>query len=41
MYFPHLISGPIIRFSELWHQYKDGLASILAIALRKAWSCLY
>ena len=26
MYFPHLISGPIIRFSELWHQYKDGLA---------------
>lgn len=25
MYFPHLISGPIIRFSELAHQYKDGL----------------
>lgn len=26
MYFPHLISGPIIRFNELWDQYKNGLS---------------
>lgn len=25
MYFPHLISGPIVRFNELWPQYKDGI----------------
>jgi alginate O-acetyltransferase complex protein AlgI len=25
MYFPHLISGPIIRFEELWNQYKEPL----------------
>jgi alginate O-acetyltransferase complex protein AlgI len=25
MYFPHLISGPIVRFEELWHQYKEPL----------------
>lgn len=34
MYFPHLISGPIIRFSELWHQYKDGLSRPLERAHR-------
>jgi alginate O-acetyltransferase complex protein AlgI len=26
MFFPHLISGPIIRFCELWPQYKQPLA---------------
>ncbi len=25
MYFPHLISGPIIRFQELFAQYKNGI----------------
>jgi len=25
MYFPHLISGPIIRFHELWPQYAKGI----------------
>ena len=25
MYFPHLISGPIIRYGELWLQYKEPL----------------
>ncbi len=25
MYFPHLISGPIVRFNELWPQYMNGI----------------
>ncbi len=25
MYFPHLISGPIIRFNELWPQYREAI----------------
>lgn len=40
MYFPHLISGPIVRFDELWSQYECKIDRPSPARVRKAFELL-